>query len=60
MRLTNEMTFPHPVLASWRDDFRSGRFEVEIGFEEDVQDGGVELRFEGVLKSCGSDYGAFV
>jgi hypothetical protein len=52
MRLTNEMTFPHPVLASWRDDFRSGRFEVEIDFKEDVQDGGVELRFEGVLTSA--------
>lgn len=52
MRLTNEMTFPHPVLASWRDDLRSGEFEVEIGFEEDVQEGGVELKFEGRLDSA--------
>lgn len=52
MRLTNEMTFPHPVLAAWRDDFQSGRFEVEIRFEEDLKDGGVELKFEGTLDSA--------
>lgn len=52
MRLTNDMTFPHPVLAAWRDDFRTGRFDVEIGFEEDLRDGSVVLKFEGHLDSA--------
>lgn len=51
MRLSNEMNFPHPVLASWRDDFPDGEFDVEIEFDEDTRDGGVDLRFMGTLTS---------
>ena len=51
MRLSNEMNFPHPVLASWRDDFPGGGFDVEIEYNEDTRDGGVDLRFMGTLSS---------
>lgn len=51
MRLTNEMNFPHPVLAHWRDDFSDGRFEVEVHYREDKSDGRLELAFDGHLES---------
>lgn len=35
MRLSNDMNFPHPVLANWRDDHKNGLFGAEITYQED-------------------------
>lgn len=51
MRLSDEMNFPHPVLAKWRDDFRSGRFDVDVVYRVSKTDGRLELAFEGCLES---------
>tara|TARA_R110000868_G_scaffold101213_1_gene278670 strand:- start:935 stop:1768 length:834 start_codon:yes stop_codon:yes gene_type:complete len=51
MRLSDEMNFPHPVLASWRDDFSDGRFDVEVIYREGKSDGRLELAFTGALES---------
>lgn len=52
MRLTDDMNFPHPVLAPWRDDFNDGEFTVDVTFREDRNTGQVDLHFAGTLKSA--------
>jgi hypothetical protein len=50
MRLTNEMNFPHPVLADWRTDFTSGEFSVEISYQENKTDNQLNLHIETILE----------
>ena len=50
MKLTNEMNFPYPVLAEWRDDFNTGNFSVEVSFQEDKEKNQLVLHFETVLE----------
>lgn len=51
MRLSDDMNFPHPVLADWRDDFDKGKFAVDITYREDKTTGRLELAVESEL-SC--------
>lgn len=50
MRLTNEMNFPHPVLADWRTDFTKGKFEVEISYQENTANNQLMLHLETSLE----------
>lgn len=51
MRLTNEMNFPHPVLAQWRSDYTKGEFQVEISYQEKKTDNQLTLHIETSLTS---------
>ena len=51
MRLTNEMNFPHPVLAEWRNDYDMGKFEVDINYQEDKSNNQLALHFDTYLES---------
>ncbi|MBI1254771.1 MAG: hypothetical protein GC196_10560 [Hyphomonas sp.] len=51
MRLSDEMNFPHPVLAGWRNDFSAGRFDVDVAYRISKTDGRLDLAFQGHLES---------
>lgn len=51
MRLTNEMNFPHPVLAEWRNDYKTGKFEVDISYQEDKSNNQLMLHIGSTLES---------
>lgn len=69
MRISDEMMFPHPVLADWRDDFKIGEFDVEIAYREDKKSGRLDLALsahlvsnevEQLIKSGDALFGIFV
>lgn len=51
MRLTNEMNFPHPVLAEWRNDYDTNKFEVEINYQEDKSTNQLKLHIASTVDS---------
>jgi hypothetical protein len=69
MRLTNEMNFPHPVLAEWRNDYENGKFAVEISYQENKSNNQLMLHIattldhgeiESLIDDGGAQLGCFV
>ena len=53
MRFSDDMRFPHPVLAPFEGDYTAGKFDVDFRVREDTRNGALTLSHEVILTEPG-------